>query len=66
MRKGKDTEWNVYEDNGNTSWEKVGVSVLMDIRDELKRLNSLLACPNFLRIPVALDAIRKNTKKASV
>lgn len=35
----------------------------MDIRDELKRMNGLLHCHNFLSIPHKLESIRKNTIK---
>lgn len=45
------------------TWEKVQVSVLMDIRDELQTLNRVFQCKNFLRIPYQLDQIRKQTAK---
>jgi len=35
----------------------------MDIRDELKQLNRLLRCPNFLAIPYTLNKIERNTRK---
>jgi len=71
-RRGKDIDWNIYE-NGNTTWEKVPIAVLMDIRDEIKannvhlivlrqelgRLNSLLCCPSFMEIPRILRGIRR-------
>lgn len=41
----------------------VNAALLMDIRDELKRLNGVLHCPNFLAIPFKLDAIKRNTTK---
>lgn len=46
-------------DAPNFTWEQVQIEVLMDIRDELQRLNSLLHCPNFMAIPSKLDAIRR-------
>lgn len=63
MRRGKDNDWNVYDDAGNTSWEKVQIIVMMDIRDELKALNSVLGCHNAIRIPRILDQIEANTKR---
>lgn len=39
------------------------VAVLMDIRDELQRLNRVFACPNFLDVPRSLRRIAKNTAK---
>jgi len=38
------------------------LAVLMDIRDELQRLNELLHCPNFVGIPLRLDKIVTNTR----
>lgn len=57
-----DVEWETPDANSFT-WETVGVEVLMDIRRELKRLNALLACPNFVGIPETLRGIRRNTAK---
>lgn len=37
--------------------------VLMDIRDELRDLNRLLACHNAVAIPSLLRDIKKNTTK---
>jgi hypothetical protein len=70
-RRGKDADWNIYE-AGNTTWEKVPVAVLMDIRDEmkaarilaseirseLKLINQTLRCPDFQSIPMILKGIR--------
>jgi hypothetical protein len=58
MRRGKDAAWNVYDSDGSTSWDKVEIIVLMDIRDELKKLNALLHCENFISIPRTLKGIR--------
>jgi hypothetical protein len=41
----------------------VAVEVLMDIRNELRRLNSLLSCKNTLCIPGYLRRIAANTAK---
>lgn len=63
-RRKKDIEWDVADKNGNIeTWERVGVAVLMDIRDELKRLNFLLHCRNFQGIPSVLKEISSNTAK---
>jgi hypothetical protein len=61
--KGKDIEWTIYDDFGKTTWELVPIAVLMDIRDELKQLNRLLTCDNFITIPFKLDRIALNTAK---
>lgn len=46
----------------NPSFEGAQLAVLMDIRDELQRLNELLHCPNFVSIPPMLDEIVINTR----
>lgn len=57
--------WNIAEEDGNVpTWERVGIAVMMDIRDEMQKLNQLLSCPNFTGIPRTLIAIRRNTTKA--
>lgn len=61
----KDANWslNVRPDGNVASMADAQLAVLMDIRDELKKLNQLLYCTNFMDIPLKLDAIRKNTTK---
>lgn len=61
-KKRSDADWNTPTDTGFT-WQHVEVELLMDIRDELKRLNELLNCHNFIRIPTVLDSIYRNTRK---
>lgn len=66
MAKGrfKDHEFDLSNEKGHIgTWEKVAIAALYDIRDELKRLNEVLYCRNFLDIPLKLDRIEKNTKK---
>lgn len=58
MARHKDAQWSLPEGKVET-WEQASVAVLMDIRDELKTLNALLRCPNFIAIPQKLDAIRR-------
>lgn len=59
----KDHDWGIPQDtSGTVSWNGVTVAVLMDIRDELKKLNSLLYCSNFIAIPRVLREVAKNTK----
>lgn len=43
--------------------EAAQLTVLMDLRDELKQLNRLLHCHNFMSIPMKLDKIVYNTRK---
>lgn len=69
MARHKDQNWNLPEGtptaNGGREhqWNSIQVALLMDIRDELKSMNAILHCSNFLRIPHKLDEIRRNTAK---
>lgn len=40
----------------------MSLALLMDLRDELQKLNRLLHCPNFQQIPARLAAIERHTK----
>jgi hypothetical protein len=64
-RKFANVNWDVpkNEEGNIRSWEGVRLSVLMDIRDELQKLNRILGCHNFLDVPHKLDRIDVNTKK---
>lgn len=62
-RRRANVTWNVAAEDGTISWEGVTAAVLMDIRDELQKLNRVLACPAFLGIPVRLQAIQRNTTR---
>ena len=69
MARHKDQNWTLPDgtdqpDGSRTHlWESITAALLMDIRDELKRMNAILHCSNFLRIPHKLDEIRRNTAK---
>ena len=64
MARFRNVDWDLADSQGNIStWERVGVAVMMDIRDELVKLNNLLHCENFQRIPRRLDQISRNTTK---
>lgn len=60
MARHKDATWNLKNTPG---MDGAQLAALMDIRDELKKLNSLLHCPNFQAIPFKLDAIRKEVAR---
>jgi len=57
-RQRVNSEWETPEGDG-FRWEHVQIEVLMDIREELRRLNLLLHCQNFQNIPSKLEAIRR-------
>jgi hypothetical protein len=64
MRETKDWNWQLTRDSlGKYTWEQCHAAILMDIRDELKRMNNILQCPNFIAIPSKLDRISRNTRK---
>lgn len=57
----RNVDWNLNAESFD--WNRANLGLLMDLRDELKRLNTLLACPNFTGIPATLRRISKNTAK---
>lgn len=61
MARHKDTEWNLPD--RAESWDQVAAAVLMDIRDELKKLNRVFECRNFMDVPHKLERIARNTVK---
>jgi hypothetical protein len=67
MNETSNYEWHLKRaEAGVYSWDHIQVSLLMDIRDELRSLNqrlNVLGCPNFLQIPRKLDCIKRNTAK---
>lgn len=65
-RQFKDYEWTAVSPDGkhyvSVNYSQI-LSVLMDVRDELKRLNNVIQCHNFIAVPSKLDAIVRNTRK---
>lgn len=55
----KDANWQINE----VSYDSAQLAVLMDIRDELKQLNRVLNCRDFLDMPRVLRQVRANTAK---
>ena len=59
--------WNpllpVDEPAGTASTETLQLAMFCEIRDQLRALNRVLQCPNFIAVPSKLDAIARNTKK---
>lgn len=60
MARHPNANWKLPQD---LSWNHVPIAVLMDIRDELQKLNRLLHCGNCVAIPHKLDKIIVNTMK---
>lgn len=62
----RDTDWTIRQnDDGTFGSEQVNRAILLDIRAELKLLNAHFRCYNFVRIPMILDAIARDTRLAS-
>lgn len=60
----RDAQWHVRQtDEQMYSDEAVQRAILLDIREQLRALNRVFACPNFLRIPGVLDTIARQTKQ---
>lgn len=60
MARHENVNWNLPAGEGGagTPWNAVFAALLMDLRDELQKLNRLLGCSNFLGIPQTLRDIR--------
>ncbi len=56
MARHKNKDWNLQDHPDITH---VQSAILMDIRDELQHLNSILDCKNFREIPTVLRGIRR-------
>lgn len=63
MRATKGWEWTLEPDKGVYSYDQAQLSVLMDIRDELRALRRIFECPNFTAIPRMLKRVSANTAK---
>lgn len=60
-----DRDWQIYQNSGGGYSDNNAVlTILLDIRAELKKLNSLLHCRNFITMPDTLRQIQENTKKS--
>lgn len=60
----KDVNWDLAGADGKVpSWQHVEIAVLMDIRDELRSLNALLHCHNFVDVPRKLDAVKDELRR---
>ncbi|HYL70146.1 MAG TPA: hypothetical protein VEY89_02445 [Candidatus Dormibacteraeota bacterium] len=62
MARFKDTNWSIAAaaDGGVQSIDGAHLAVLMDIRDELKRINDRLNCPETVAIPRRLATISRH------
>ena len=64
MANYKNIDWQIPVDcYGKYTNEHVTIAVLMDIRSELQRLNTLMYCQNTVAIPSILRQIARNTVK---
>lgn len=62
----KNIVWRILDEQGKfypSSYGGAQLAVLMDIRDELQRLNALLHCHNFQQLPHVLKRIDKRLAK---
>lgn len=62
MARHENENWNLPDD---VSWNVVQAALLMDIRDELQKLNAVFACPNFIGIPTRLTSIHVDTREVA-
>lgn len=56
-------DWNIWRnDDGSISYDKIQTILLQEIRDELKRLNTLFYCQNFIGLPKELKGLRRDVR----
>lgn len=58
----KDWRINTRDDGYQIKFEEIQIVLLQEIRDELKKLNAVLNCRNFLLVPTTLRAIDRELK----
>lgn len=67
MPRFKDAKWDLPESEVMPctvkTWEQVGIAIMMDLRDELKKLNTLLQASNLIEIPYKLGRINRALEK---
>ncbi len=67
MARFKNSDWNISESTSQpgspTTMDGAILAVLMDVRDELQRLNSLLGCSNFTGLPKDIRAIATRARR---
>lgn len=56
----KDIQWRVRDQDGEVTFDGAQLAVLMDLRDELKKLNVLLHCRNFTNLPAQIRGLRRD------
>ena len=67
--KYRNSDWTLNEGTDGKSVinaTEASLSVLMDIRDELKSLNRVIGCRNFMNIPATLRSIQKSVSKRKI
>lgn len=62
MRARSNIDWTIPD--GTVSVDQAQLAVLMDIREELRSIRTVIQCSNFTQIPTILRSIRRNTTKS--
>lgn len=64
-RRQRNAQWPVLNEDGRAyqNYDCAILAVLMDIREELQKLNGVFSCPNTVEIPNILRTIRANTSR---
>ncbi len=64
-RRYANRNWIIADEGGTiypTIRDGISAAILMDIRDELRRIRQVLECPNTLTIPRELRGLRRDIK----
>ena len=66
-QRNRDVNWKTVADDNcykhEQHYRRASLAVLMDLRDELRRIRQVFECPNMLEVPHILRQIRRNTTK---
>lgn len=65
MPRFKNVDWDLPQEASGSivSWDALHAALMMDIRDELKKLNALLHCQNFTEMPHTLRRLDRRLAK---
>lgn len=65
MARHKDVDWNLrdLDENNALATERIQCALLMDIRDELKQLNTTLGCYRMRRMSDTIERIDRRLAK---
>lgn len=66
-QRGRNLRWTPLDEQGTApTWERAGIAILMDIRDELQFISGVLRCSRFQSLPYAVARVARYTSRLPV